>query len=69
MEVQAVELVTRHGIDLLLHKLFAAEMSGHINHESPIVKSRSILYFHRCYFQACAIGRLRQLHQCLQSVE
>ena len=45
MKVQAVELVTRHGIDLLLHKLFAAEMSGHINHESPIVKSRSILYF------------------------
>ena len=42
VEMQTVELVMSHGIDLLHHKLLAEEMTAEVEHEATVLESRSI---------------------------
>ena len=42
VEMQTVELVMSHGIDLLHHKLLAEEMTAEVEHEATVLESGSV---------------------------
>ena len=69
MQMQTVEFIACQCIDLFLHKLLGTEMTGNIQHETPISKTGSIFHMCSLHFPRNFSGRLGQLQQCLQTIE
>ena len=44
MQVKTVDLIVRQQVYLTFHKFFTAEMTGHIQHDTTVFKTRFILY-------------------------
>ena len=59
VKVEHIHLQQRQGVDELLHRRNVGKMTGHIEHETPPLKTRAIFYFlegdRRCFIPAIAL--------------